>query len=147
MRTFCFLLLTTFTTSGLVATSGCGPGAVEGETIATAQQSYDSANAAFAAGDYATARTSLDQALTNASGLNPDLYVDALLMRSICLSVAGELDAAAADITEAEQGATEMAKVHVARGVLLSKQGDAAGAKAEFASAKKADPKVVIPQI
>ena len=147
MKTVCFALLLVFTATGLIATSGCGAAAVEGETIASAQQSYDSASEAFAAGDYATARTALDQALANASGLNPDILVDALLKRSICLSVAGELDAAAADIAQAEQGATDMAQVHVARGVLLSKQGDEAGAKSEFASAKKADPKVVIPQI
>lgn len=131
----------------LLAAVGCGGSAVEEETIASAQLSYDQAADAFGAGNYTQARTSLDQALENSAGLNPDVYVDALLKRSICLSAAGEFEAAAADISEAERGATDLAQVHIARGIMFSKQGDDAKAKQEFADAKKLDPKAGIPKV
>lgn len=131
----------------LLGLTGCGGPVVDGETIASAQQSYDDAAAAFDEENYAQARTSFDQALDNSAGLNPDIYVDALLKRSICLSVSGEFEAAAADISEAEQGATDMAQVHLARGVMFGKQGDDAKAKSEFASAKKLDSKISVPKL
>lgn len=130
-----------------IATIGCGSSEIDGSTIATAQQNYDAAVVAFEGADYTAARTSLDEALKNPAGLNADTFADALLKRSICLSFAGELEAAEADITAAEQGATDMALVYVARGVLLAKQGDEAGAKKEFANAKRENPKVYIPEL
>jgi len=144
---FLWLPLVVLATLLMLGTLGCGGSVVQEDTIATAQNDYDQAVAAFDEENYPQARILLDQALDNAAGLNPDIYVDALLKRSICLSMAEEFEAAAADINEAEQGATDMAEVFVARGVMFSKQGDDTKAKAEFANAKKLDSNIRIPKL
>lgn len=130
---------------GLVTLGGCAGGGVSAESAASAQQSYDQALEAFEAGRLADARPLFDASLT-LGGLPVDLVVDAYLKRAMCAAEAQDFEAAEADIATAEQGAMEMDQVHVARGFLLKKQGDQAGADAEFAAAKKLNPKVVLPK-
>ncbi len=125
---------------------GCSGGKVDGVEIASAQQAYDAGLEAFQAERYAEAKESFDQALTG-GGLDADHFVSATLKRAICLADAGDLAAAEADLQTAEQGATDMAQVHVTRGFIKAKQGDEAGANAEFREAEKLDPKIVLPQI
>lgn len=133
------------TLAGMMTLSGCTGGGVSAESAASAQQSYDQALEAFEAGRLADARPLFDASLT-LGGLPVDLVVDAYLKRSMCAAEAQDFAAAEADIATAEQGAMEMDQVHVARGFLLKKQGDQAGADAEFAAAKKLNPKVVLPK-
>ncbi len=130
----------------LLIFNGCGGTEVAATSLADAQAAFDRALAAVGNGDYASARTDFDVAIKS-GGLTVDNYVEALLKRSMCLSVAGEYEAAEADIAMAEQGATELEDVHIARGFLLAKKGDSAGAQAAFAEAKKINPKVVLPAL
>lgn len=128
-----------------VCGAGCSEPQVSGESIATAQQSYDQATSAFENGSYAEAKTSFDAALT-AGGLTVDQLVDAYLKRSMCSAAAGDYAAAEQDIASATEGATDMEWVHIARGFLKAQQGDTAGAETEYREAKKLNPKVVIPK-
>jgi tetratricopeptide (TPR) repeat protein len=124
---------------------GCTQPQVEANATADAQAAFDRAATALSAGNYSAARGDFDAAL-KAGGLTVDNYVEALLGRAMCLADAGEFDAAMADITQAEQGVMEPERLHVARGFLLIKKGDAAAGQAEYAAAKKLNPKVTIPQ-
>lgn len=132
--------------SMLLVINGCGGTEVAATSLADAQAAFDRGMAAVAKGDYSSARGDFDVAVKS-GGLTVDNYVEALLNRSMCLSVAGEYEAAEADIAAAEQGATELEQVHVARGFMLAKKGDSAGAQAAFAEAKKINPKVVLPTL
>lgn len=129
-----------------VTLAGCSGGKVDGVEIASAQEAYDAGLEAFKAERYAEAKEHFDQALTG-GGLDADHFVSATLKRAICLADAGDLAAAEADLQTAEQGATDMAQVHVTRGFIKAKQGDEAGASAEFREAKKLDPKIELPKI
>jgi len=128
----------------------CGFGCrSEGITEAAALASTESFNRgieAFEAGHFAAARTALDAALTGQGGLNADQFVEALLKRSICLSAAGEFDAAQADLDNASQGATEIDQLLIAEAFLLAKQGDQAGADQKLAAAKRINPKANLPE-
>lgn len=129
-----------------VVVAGCGGKKIDESTMQSSQQAYDSALGPFSQGDYATARTALDEALQG-KGLNVDTYSDALVKRAICAAAAGDFDVAKADIAEAERGAPDMSIVHVAKGFLLAKQGDDAGAQAEFTAAKQINPNVEVPEV
>ncbi|XZE54152.1 hypothetical protein SH139x_000101 [Planctomycetaceae bacterium SH139] len=140
------ILLTLTCLAASVSLGGCSGGKVDGVEIASAQEAYDAGLAAFQAERYAEAKEKFDQALTG-GGLDADHFVSATLKRAICLADAGDFAAAEADLREAEQGATDMAQVHVTRGFIKAKQGDEAGASAEFREAKKLDPKIELPKI
>lgn len=145
MKSSSVLCYFAFVVIGLSAIVGCGGNGVPAENAATAQQSYDQGLEAFEAGRLADARPLFDASLTS-GGLPVDLIVDAYLKRAMCAADAQDFAAAEADIAAAEQGAMEIDQVHVARGFLLMKKGDQAGADAEFAAAKKLNPKVVLPK-
>jgi tetratricopeptide (TPR) repeat protein len=130
---------------GCLTIIGCGGNEIDATTILSAQQSYDQGLTQYEAGDYAAAKTSLDAAIENPAGLDADAYADVLLRRAICSAIAGNLEEAEKDIAQAEQGATAMELVYVAKGVVATKKGDAAGGQSFFKQAKQINPKIVIP--
>lgn len=127
------------------AACGCTSQDLPENILASAQKAYDDALVAIESGDYAAARPLLDTAIA-AGGLPVDLAVDAYLKRSMCLADGGDFQGAQADIETAAQGASDLEYVHVARGFLLAKQGDQAGAEREYQQARSLNPKVILPK-
>lgn len=109
-----------------------------------AEDLLEEATAAAGKGDCASAipaaTTALDSGL-----LLAELVDDALLVRAKCLAAEGRFDDALADLDEAGRGADDLSVVHAARGDVLLKKGDMGLAKAEYAMAKKMNPKVEVP--
>lgn len=124
---------------------GCGGGGVAADTALTAAAALDQGVTAFDHGDFLAAHGSLDIALSTA-GLNADQIVDARLKRSICLASAGDYDAAQLDIDYAAQGPCQPEQLLIAEAFLLAQQGDASGANAKLAQAKRLHPKARLPQ-
>lgn len=139
-------LLVTAVAAALVglATAGCGGSTVAPNSAADAQLAYDRGSEAFKTGSYTEALPQLTTALET-PGLPPDLIVDALLKRAQCRAEGGDFEAALADVSQAEQGATELDKVHLARGVVLKKQGREQAAREEFQKAHKINPQLRAP--
>ncbi len=115
------------------------------QSVADAQTAFDQAVQAFEGGQYAEALNGFNTALET-PGLAPDLAASALLKRAVCLADSGNFDAALRDLHEAEQGPCPTDQVHVARGLVLRKQGQTAAAQAEFQQAKKLNPHVELPR-
>lgn len=124
--------------------SGCQSSSAKPTEIARSESAYEQGANAFKSGNYSLACDEFTKAI-DAPGLNPDLLIDALLKRSRCLSELREFDNAEIDVDRAEKAASEMDKVFLARSFLLKKQGDSAGARAEFEKARQIDPQAVQP--
>jgi tetratricopeptide (TPR) repeat protein len=131
-------------TFGIPWAVGCGDAAISQTTVATAQEAFDRGSAELEVGQFEAARASFDSALTH-GGLNADVYVEALLNRSIALSAIGQYDGAEVDIDLAEQGATDIDQVHLARAFLFQRKGDQAAADRELAEARRINPKAKLP--
>lgn len=123
---------------------GCGGGAIPEGSAASAQHAFDLGNDQFMQQKYAEAEAAFTKSLET-PGLNPDLLIEALLTRARARVELGSLDAAMEDVVAAEQGATEPEQVCVVKGLILRKKGRESEAKAEFARARKLNPRVVIP--
>ncbi len=128
-----------------VLACGCDGQTVAPATALKAQSAYDAGLEAFTGGNYGNALTDFNTAIES-PGLTPDLLVDALLKRAQCHAEAGAFDAALADISQAEIGATELDQLHFVRGSVLNKKGDAQAAQAEFEKARQINPGLNIPE-
>lgn len=122
----------------LLLVLGCvGNRTIDAESLANAQQSYDSAIAELEAGNHEAALDLLDVALAPGGGLQADIYTDARVQRAICLARQGRCDEAHADLDLAAQGAADMATVHVARSFVFKMEDNDAESKSEMAAAKE----------
>lgn len=128
-------------TVGLIWLAGCGPRRVADATFATAQGAWDRASQSLDAGELAVALEALDLALAAGAGLHADLYVDALLMRSVCLAAVRRWEDAAVDLEMAAEGATDWDQVCIARAALARSRGEPLEAERELAEARKLNPK------
>jgi tetratricopeptide (TPR) repeat protein len=128
----------------VLTVSGCGGGRVAPSSAADAQLAYDLGVKAAEGGSFSDAIPQLTKALET-PGLPPDLVVDALLKRARCRAEGGDFQAAFADVHQAEQGATELDKVHLTRGIIFQKQGDQKAARAEFQKARQINPQLRTP--
>lgn len=124
--------------AGTVAMVGCGGSpAIDADSLASAQQSYDQAIEAIGEGDHEAAATLLDAALEPGGGLPPDIYSDARIQRAVCFARLERFEEAHADLDVASQGAADMASVHVARSFVFKKEGKNADSASEMSAAKK----------
>ena len=107
-----------------ICATGCRSEAITAAATLASTESFNRGIEAFEVGNFAAARIDLDAALTGQGGLNADQFVEALLKRSICLSAAGEFDAAQTDLDNASQGVTEIDQWLIAEAFFLAKRGD-----------------------
>jgi tetratricopeptide (TPR) repeat protein len=133
-----------FMSAGLLCLCGCGA-ALSKNAVQSAQVSLDSAMELEKSGKYDDAIPLVTSAVTQ-GGLNGDQLCEALLLRSRCYSLAGQLDEATKDLEAVEQGSPNPASWHYSRAVLFAKQNKNAESKAEFAKALKIDPKLKMPK-
>ena len=129
----------------LITVTGCGAGPVAPGKIAHAQEAYDTGVQAFESEDFPTAISRLTEAIET-PGLLPDLIVQAYLTRARCHAETGDFPAALADLAVAEEGAGDLDQLHVVRGIVLRKQGDASAARTEFEKARQINPRVQLPR-
>ncbi len=129
----------------LIAASilGCSK-SIPTKSIASVQSALDEAKQKVQSGDSAGALPLIEEAI-NGVGLDPDQYVEAVLIRARCYAETGDLEKAEADLQEAELGDPNEALMHFTRAIVLDKQGQASQAKKEFAAAKRLDPSLVAP--
>ncbi len=125
--------------------TGCSNGTMDKNVIQSGEVGLQEATKLVEGNQYAQALPILDKCI-NDGGLNADLLSMALIQRARCHVDAGNTEAAAQDLERAEQGSAPPDQFHLAKGLLLRKQGKSAEASAEFAKAKKASPKIKIPQ-
>jgi tetratricopeptide (TPR) repeat protein len=125
----------------LAAAAGCG-GGMSATDVASAQSSLDRAKELETNGDYVAALESAEAAVSEA-GLDPDQYVEALLLRARCLAETGAVEKALADLEMAEQGSPDEGLLHFTQGVIFSKQGKTKEAKKEFSIARRLNPTLV----
>lgn len=132
-----FLKIYLLTTIAIVFAIGCGaPGEQMAEARISAYQSYDEAEKAFLARDYATAEPKYAAALSG-GGLNADLYSDALVKHALCLAVGGKTSEASAALDKLEPEAINLDQIYVARSFIFKKQGKAAESRAALAKARQ----------
>lgn len=123
--------------------SGCGgPEAIDADTMASAQLSYDKAIENVQAKDYEAAAKAFERALTPGAGLSPDLYTGARLERAKCYARLGRFEEAHVDLDVAAEGSVNLAVVHAARSFVFKQEGKDAEASKEMAAAKKIDRRV-----
>lgn len=125
--------------------AGCSAGSIDQSVIQSGEVGLQEAIKLVEDKHCDQALPILDKCI-NDGGLNADLLSMALVQRARCYVEAGNTDAAAQDLDRAEQGAAPLDQFHLAKGLLLKKQGNTAEANAEFAKAKKISPKLKIPQ-
>ena len=123
---------------------GCGDGGASSATVSSGEGSVAKGLEAADKGDWAAAETELIAAIADGA-LQPDMSEKAILTLARARIELGKLDDAAKDIALIEQGAAEMDQVWLVKCALAIKKGDAAGAKAAFAEAKKFNPGVNAP--
>ncbi len=119
--------------------AGCGGQEVASSDIEGAQAAFDAAKPMIESGDYASALPLLTQALDEA-GLDPDQATTAMLYRSICHSTSGDVEAAEADVSEAEMGGPAEGLLLFAKAHAAEARGDTAEATKLFKSARRLDP-------
>jgi len=128
----------------VVCIAGCGPSQMKATDIAASSRTFEDAVARLAAKDYAGAKESAEAALKS-GGLSADQASELLMVLVEAAIGAGDMELAAAKLTEAESFANDMARVFVLRGLLERKRGDQAKAQAAFDQARSLDPSVRIP--
>lgn len=132
--------------AALLCAAGCRSNSgLSASQIQSAQVLLDEALAGDKEGNAAEAFAKVDAAITQ-GGLNPDQLCEAYLLRARCYSADGKLDEALADLELADQGSPNSSMRHYSRGVYFAAKGDAAKAKSEFATARKLNPALKLPQ-
>ncbi len=134
LLTGCFGLL-------VILAGGCSEPVIPAQSVAEREKAYDEAVALVSQKNYSAALASLDKALSG-SGLNSDLYAEALLSRAICYIELGQLDLAEKDLAAAEPGVPDQAKFLMIRAKLLKGRGDVAGATAAQQKAQQINPAI-----
>lgn len=125
--------------------AGCSGGSMDQSVIQSSEIGLQEAIKLVEGNQYSQALPILEKCIGD-GGLNADLLSIALIQRARCYIDAGNTDGAAQDLERAEQGSAPLDQFHLARGLLLRKQGKAQEASAEFTKAKKIAPKIKIPQ-
>lgn len=123
---------------------GCSAGQQPSSEIATSEGGYDEAVIAFEASEFQKAEAHLSAAI-DAGGLNPDLVVDAYLLRAEARTELEKLDEAMADLAFVEQGVPDLGRFHKLRGDILLAQGDKVGARKAFKNARQIDKSIKLP--
>ena len=121
--------------------AGCGPRPISATTVSSSQAAWDRAVAAFESGDVATALESLNLALGSTGGLSGDLYVDALLMRAVCLAAERRSDEADADLELAAEGVTDPDQLCIARAAVCFSRGERKAAERQMTEALNWNPR------
>lgn len=124
--------------------TGCGGGSASPANVSSSEGSVGKGLEALAAKDWAVAETELDAAI-KAGALQPDMVEQAMIALAKARIELGKTDEAATVIQDLERGAAAMDEVLATKAALLQKKGDAAGAKAALAEARKLNPKVTAP--
>jgi Tfp pilus assembly protein PilF len=121
----------------LLAGGGCGRSGKQLEQVRVdANQRFREATDAFESKDYATAATKFDEVVEN-GGVNADLYVIAMLKRSLAWAATGNFDQAHAGLDELEAGAPDLDQILAARSTVFAQQGKTSEARAALAKAKR----------
>jgi hypothetical protein len=123
----------------IVLMAGCGSAGNEhGDARAAAYAAYNEATAAFKSKDYAAAEPKLASALESRL-LNPDVFCEATVLRSVCLASTGKYDEATAALDSLGPGASNIDQIFAARSYILAKQGKLAESRAALAKARQAN--------
>jgi Flp pilus assembly protein TadD len=123
---------------------GCGGSKADPVSVASSEAGYTEAKTMVLDGSYEAALPKLEAAIAG-GGLGPDLYVEALLLRSQCYAMTGKLAEAEADLEKADQGSPSESMMELTKGIVLEKLGKSAESKAAFAKAKRLDPTLKLP--
>lgn len=129
----------------LSAFVGCSTASSDGRATAEQQNAYDAGITAIKNREFDTAEKNLTTAITE-SHLSADLQEDAYLQRARARMELNKLDDAKADIDWLADRATNLDAVWIARGQLLQKKGDQAGASKAYEEARKINPNISIPK-
>ncbi|MBX3426088.1 MAG: hypothetical protein KF688_10445 [Pirellulales bacterium] len=129
--------------AGALLTAGCGSsgGSEHGDARIAASAACEAGEKAFEQGDFTTAEVELRKAVDSRL-LNLDVYCSASVKLAVAEAAAGKFAEAAARLDDLERGAPNLDEVYAARAFLLGKQGNKAGAQAEFAKAKRLNPRI-----
>lgn len=123
----------------LVTLAGCSKTQMPASQLRNAETAYSEAVEALQNNDYASALEWFNAAIEE-TGLNPDLYADALLRSAECHIELGNLDEATAVLDSLEANAPELDQLYLVRCKLYAKQGDSAKARAAFDAARAINP-------
>ncbi len=127
------------------ASTGCRSLMISEHAARDVTQQFETGRERFLAADYPAAQSRFDSILASPTALTADQYVEVLLLRSICLTVAGDLDGAEADIQHAAQGGGSPALQLIAEACLLEKRGDNQSALQKRRHAVRIDRDVIQP--
>jgi Tfp pilus assembly protein PilF len=120
----------------LVLLLGCGGGSGPSSTAVDASAALTRGLEALDQKDWIKADNELTAAIST-NLLTGDTFEEAMLARITARIEGGQLDGAASDIQQMEQGAAAMDRVLASKASLLVKKGDKAEARKVFAEAKK----------
>lgn len=124
--------------------AGCSAASSNAHALAEQQNAFDAGMTAIKNRDYETAERKFSVAIADSS-LSADLQEEAYLQRAHARMELAKFNEATADLDWLNERATNLDAVWIARGQLLRKQGDRAGASKAFDEARKINPKIAIP--
>jgi tetratricopeptide (TPR) repeat protein len=124
----------------LVLGAGCRQ-KVDPEVFASAQAAFDDAEKKYANREFQQAAAAYETAIAQ-GGLNVDLYCTAQIRRAESLVRLGQYDKATEILDLLEQGAPDLAPVHIVRCLLFEKQGKTQEAAAQYRQARQYDSQI-----